>query len=193
MDASPRRMPSGDGHPQGIVRKLGRNAGTHGPSDDHPRPCVHDDGQVEPALVRPNVGDVGEPGLVGPLGGEIPFYQVIGRFGPACAFLARRLPHPAPGYPAPSMPGHDAGDALPRCAHPLRLERHEHLRRTVDAAACVVLGADEPSQLVAQDIGGVLLADNLDIASEQGGSLCSSASFLSLAADVLLKQHRIPA
>ena len=50
--------------------------GAGGPADDHAREQIHDDGQVEPALPRPNVGDIGHPGLVWPRHGELSLQEI---------------------------------------------------------------------------------------------------------------------
>ena len=52
------------------------NRGPGGPPHDQTREEVHNDGQVEPALPRPNVGDVGHPGRVGPRGGELSLQEI---------------------------------------------------------------------------------------------------------------------
>ena len=41
------------------------------PADDAPGVEVEHDGQVQPALCRPDIADVGSPFLVGCLGGEV--------------------------------------------------------------------------------------------------------------------------
>jgi hypothetical protein len=43
-------------HQHGIEHELSVNGGPSSPSHDHAREQIHDDGQVEPALPRPNVG-----------------------------------------------------------------------------------------------------------------------------------------
>jgi hypothetical protein len=53
-------------HQHRIEHELAVNRGAGSPPYDHAREQIHDDGQVEPALLRPDVGDVGDPGLVGP-------------------------------------------------------------------------------------------------------------------------------
>ena len=50
--------------------------GAGGPADDHAREQIHDDGQIQPALPRPDVGDVGHPGLVGRRGGELSLQEI---------------------------------------------------------------------------------------------------------------------
>src|SRR3979409_2446484 len=48
----------------------------HRPADDLAAVEVHDGGQIEPALIGLDVGDIGEPDLVRRGGGEVPLEQV---------------------------------------------------------------------------------------------------------------------
>ena len=57
VDQRAARSPSAHGHQDRIEHDLAVNGRACGPSDD-PRKQIHDDGQVEPALPRPNVGDI---------------------------------------------------------------------------------------------------------------------------------------
>jgi hypothetical protein len=68
--ASPHR------HQDRIEHELAVNGRPGDPPDDHAREEIHDDSQVDPALLGPNIGDVGHPGLVGLRGGELPLQQI---------------------------------------------------------------------------------------------------------------------
>ena len=50
-----------DGHCQGRQRQAGAQMIRHCPADDLAAVQIHDGGQIEPALIGPDVGDVGEP------------------------------------------------------------------------------------------------------------------------------------
>jgi hypothetical protein len=50
--------------------------GRHRPSNDLSREEIHDHGQIEPALPRANVSDVGDPHRVGPEDVEIPLEKI---------------------------------------------------------------------------------------------------------------------
>ena len=50
----------------------------HRPADDLAAEQVHDAGQIEPALIGLDVGDVSEPDLVRRGGGEVPLEYVRG-------------------------------------------------------------------------------------------------------------------
>ena len=149
MDAALGRAPAGDRHPERVVGQFRRHARRHRPADDPPRPHVHQDGQVEPALMGPHVGDVREPHLVRPARGEVAAHQV-GRG----ARLRRRLPCLAFGAlgaaarrAGPAVVAHDARHALAGGAHARLLELLEHLRGAVDAAAGGVYLGDRRGQL----------------------------------------------
>ena len=63
--ASLGQVSPGQCHSQGLVGELGRDVRAHRPSYDAPRPDVHHERQVQPALAGLDVGDVGEPRHVG--------------------------------------------------------------------------------------------------------------------------------
>src|SRR5918995_1489144 len=51
---------------------------TDRPADDAPGEQINDDGQIQPALAGPDVGEIGAPLLVGPLGREV-LVEEVGR------------------------------------------------------------------------------------------------------------------
>jgi len=59
-----------DGHDQGCDGQFRPHVVTHRPADDFPGEEIEHDGQIEPPFLGWHVGDVGEPNLIGPLGGE---------------------------------------------------------------------------------------------------------------------------
>jgi hypothetical protein len=58
-------------HDEGIEAQLGAEVVGHRPAQDLARGQVLDRGEIQPALVCGQVADVGQPDLVGPLGGEV--------------------------------------------------------------------------------------------------------------------------
>jgi hypothetical protein len=52
-------------HLQSVAAELGAHVILHRPADDLPRGHVFDASQIEPAFVRVDVGDVGQPNRVG--------------------------------------------------------------------------------------------------------------------------------
>ena len=63
-------------HQHRVEHELAVNGWSRRPADNPAREQIHDDGQVEPALPRPNVGDIGDPGLVSPRHRELPLQEV---------------------------------------------------------------------------------------------------------------------
>ena len=63
-------------HEHGVEHELAVNGGAGGPPHYHAREQIHDDGQVQPALPRANVGDVGDPGRVWPRGGKSSLQEI---------------------------------------------------------------------------------------------------------------------
>ena len=65
VDAPLRRPAQGDGHVQGADRQILLHPVAYGPSDHPARMQVEDDGQIDPALPRPDIGYVTSPFLIG--------------------------------------------------------------------------------------------------------------------------------
>ena len=70
-------------HVERVEDELGAQMRRHRPADDAPAPRVEHDGEVEEAGPRRDVGDVGDPELVGPGRREVAVDE-IGR-GPRVA------------------------------------------------------------------------------------------------------------
>ena len=60
------------GHQHRVEHELAVNGGSRRPADDLAREQIHDHGQVEPALPRPNVGNIRDPRLVSTRHRELP-------------------------------------------------------------------------------------------------------------------------
>lgn len=69
----------GQDHLQRLVGKLRRDARAHGPAHYPPRPYVHHQRQIQPALPGFHASDVGEPRHVGVVGAGLAPGQVFGR------------------------------------------------------------------------------------------------------------------
>jgi hypothetical protein len=65
-----------DGHQKSIRYQLCRHGRTHRPAHHAAREQIDHRCHIEPALGRPEVGEVGDPLLVRTLGGELPVQQV---------------------------------------------------------------------------------------------------------------------
>ena len=57
--------PPPDCHHQGVGRWLRRYRGTHRPANRAPREQINDGSQIEPALCRPHIREVGNPSTLG--------------------------------------------------------------------------------------------------------------------------------
>src|SRR6478735_7687082 len=86
-----------DGHQKGVRNQLGRHAGAHRPADHPSREQVDHGRHVEPALGGPDVGEVGDPLLVRPLGHKLTVQKVRRHVRYlAIAFVLRQAPAPWP-------------------------------------------------------------------------------------------------
>jgi hypothetical protein len=70
-----------DGHLQGIQGQVGAQVAGQLPADQQPTVGVDDERGVAEARPGPHIGQVGDPELVGPLGGEVTADQVGGPLG----------------------------------------------------------------------------------------------------------------
>jgi hypothetical protein len=61
---------------QRVEHEVGLHRTAHPPGDDAPREDINDEGDVYEALPGRDVGEVGHPQLVRPLGLEVPFDAV---------------------------------------------------------------------------------------------------------------------
>jgi hypothetical protein len=64
VEQAQRGAPPGQGHFEGGEREVAGDSIAHGPTDGEAGAEVHDHGEVQPALARRNVGDIGDPRLV---------------------------------------------------------------------------------------------------------------------------------
>src|SRR5713101_1933758 len=76
MNHSAARMSPTHGHQYRVEYEFAVDGRSSRPTDDLAREQIHDDGQVEPALPRPNVGDIRDPGLVSPRHRKLPLQEV---------------------------------------------------------------------------------------------------------------------
>ena len=127
----------------------GVHAVGHRPADDPPGPYVHHERRGRATAAGAHVGDVGEPGLVGAVGGEVAPHQVGGGPGLRRGRLRSPLrpPRAAARGAGPAVVAHEARHALARRAHPAAQQLHVHLRGAVDAAARLVDLRDQPREL----------------------------------------------
>ena len=70
MDQAGQRLLPLDGHGQGRDGQFRPHVATHRPACDFAGEVIEHDGQIEPPFGGWHAGDVGEPNLIRPLGGE---------------------------------------------------------------------------------------------------------------------------
>jgi hypothetical protein len=76
MDQARSRASPLDGHSERGDGELGAHVVAHGPTDHLAGEEIEDHGQVEPPLAGRDVGNVGQPDLIGPVGHKILIQQV---------------------------------------------------------------------------------------------------------------------
>lgn len=94
-----RRLSPEPRHGQRIGHNVRRHARFQRPADHFTVEQVEHDSQVQPALIRPQVGDVGAPDLVGRRRREVPVQQILGD--------RQTMPGIRRDLVAPFMPGMD--------------------------------------------------------------------------------------
>jgi len=99
MDQACSRMPPLDCHGERGDGEFGMQVLAHRPANHLAGEQVEDHGQIEPALAGRNVGDIGQPDLIRPVGDKILLEQVCrhreGMLAVGCAqAIAARRPRP---------------------------------------------------------------------------------------------------
>ncbi len=105
------------GHRQGRGYQLGTQVMREGPSDDSPTVQIHDHGQIQPAFLGCDVGDIAHPNLIAPggfrqLGKPVRsdrfIMEAIGRLRPVTPLRSATQPELAPNpidpFPAVLVP-----------------------------------------------------------------------------------------
>src|SRR5882672_5799289 len=64
MDQSGAGVAAGQRHAQSRYTKARLQSFSHGPTDYHSAPQIQQDGQIQPALSRPNISNIATPGLI---------------------------------------------------------------------------------------------------------------------------------
>ena len=71
------RIPSFEPHYEGVQGNIPMEVRFHRPSDHHSGVQVYDNGKVEPALIRANIGYIGNPGFVRLGNGKLPVQVIV--------------------------------------------------------------------------------------------------------------------
>jgi hypothetical protein len=115
-------------------RQFGAQVIAHGPADDLAAVEIHDGGEIQPALVGWNVGDVGEPDAVGRRGREVAIDQV--RRDRQCVAAVGRAHAPWRRHNgADAVPVHQPLDPPAAGAASLRLQSGMDARAAIASAA----------------------------------------------------------
>src|SRR5215210_1817271 len=143
MDQSRPWAASVDRHVQSIKHEIGFQVVRHGPADDLSGVCVEHEGEVEPSLPGPDVGDVRHPQPIRSLRGEVTLHQVGSRRGT----LGPRAKGGADFPPAPSASeqpdlSHQPGHAFSGAPHAQRPKLEVDSRRPVGLSAVSVNARD---------------------------------------------------
>jgi len=106
-------LPAPDGHLQGVQGQIGAQRPRGLPADDEAAERVDDQGHIDEAGPGRDIGEVGDPQLVGSLRREVPLHQVgwprgalIRRGGPAGLATADTLQTQLPHEPLHRAAGH---------------------------------------------------------------------------------------
>ena len=113
-DAAVRTAPL-EGHQQGVGDEFAVRGVAHRPADDASGPQVDDGGEMQPAFVGAELGDVGRPDLVGSRRREVPVDQIRRRraVGAAAAPPSTRM-HAHQASMLASAERHDCGNSACR-------------------------------------------------------------------------------
>jgi len=133
-------LASTNGHLQGTNRQRSRHPLRHGPAHDLAGVQVQDGRQVEPPFPRGNVGDVRQPLVILPLGGEVPFQQVR-RHRILLVALGGGLVAPDLFGPQATQP-HQTRHTILTASHRLGFELAIDTRTPMGLVAVVVHGLD---------------------------------------------------
>ena len=102
-----------DGHEQGLQRQIGICAALHGPPNNAPGKQIDHDGKIQEAFVGADVGDVGDPELIGRIDIEFPVQSIVGHdsraatVGAGLLFVTNLGPYPRQTRQTPSPVGAD--------------------------------------------------------------------------------------
>src|SRR5215468_1391205 len=93
VEQAPWGLAAGERHGERVEGELAGDPRTRRPTNDASREEVEDDDEVEPALERPEIGDVADPDRVGGRRRELPI-EDVGRDGQRVARVGRRAEPP---------------------------------------------------------------------------------------------------
>src|SRR6266540_5019576 len=115
------------------------------PANHSPRKHVQENGEVQPALARPQKRDVSDPGFVWTLRGEVSLQQI--RSDREAVLRVRGLAVAPTGSRHQAIFSHQPGHAFAPHTFPIGLEFFVHARTPVPAPACMVMLAYSRQEL----------------------------------------------
>ena len=158
-------------HGESCQDQGGVNCLTHGPADDFAAVEVQNAGEIEPTLVGENVGDIGDPDLVGcsslwgfyqEIGSNWVIVVAVGGLDPVAALLASTN--------APTF--HETGNSVASMSKPKVTEFFDDSGRTVGLAAFGVDGRDLLNQcLILERTGPWALTSPIPVIEPAGRNL----------------------
>ncbi len=183
------RLAMAQGHVPSGLDQGGVNVLAHGPADDAAAVEVQQSGQIEPAFAGVNVGDVGDPGLIGPGGGR-GLGQQIGRDGVGVPAVGGFDSEPGLWAAAELLLAHQAGDAVAAVLETVLTQLRLDARHPVSLAAGLMNLRDLRLQtLVFPSPGSGLLLAVAPVVKAAGGDL----ERLAQPADGMVHFHRLNA
>ena len=158
-------------HGESCQDQGGVNCLAHGPADDFAAVEVQNAGEIEPTLVGENVGDIGDPDLVGcsslwgfyqEIGSNWVIVVAVGGLDPVAALLASTN--------APTF--HETGNSVASMSKPKVTEFFDDSGRTVGLAAFGVDGRDLLNQcLILERTGPWALTSPIPVIEPAGRNL----------------------
>ena len=142
------RVAATEGHHQRRNDEVGGLAFAHRPTDQRVVVQVADPGQVELAVDTAELGDVGDPSLIGALGGEVPLQQIRCR---RHGGVAASTPLASPMRPDQALSTHQTGHPMPAGVMAGPAELPGDARCPIGSAGTLVDPADLDCQLGIDD------------------------------------------
>ena len=142
-------LASGEGELQGIPDEEAVEGVTEGPADDFAAEAIHDGGEVSPAALGVDVGDVSDPGLV-EAGQRPKGFEAVGGRSLGVAAVGGPGAEGAFGTGLEVLLAHEAGDAVFAAGEVLALEATGQAGAAIGLAALV----KGPFKVLAEDVIG---------------------------------------
>jgi hypothetical protein len=150
VDHAGRWLAPGDGHGDGVHDQICLKVWSHRPSDHATAAKIDHRREEEPAFVGGDVGDVGHPDLVGPIGRKAPLQQVGSSLG-SLGLDGRTLAAAPPRHAFDAQLAHQPGDPLSTDVHASVGELSVHPRHAVRPPTRLMRCPDQLLELFISD------------------------------------------